>query len=84
MKMQFKRSDKMRVVTVLMLFFLYLPLISCNSNGQETRESEDGMMQHEMMDGCCGGMGGIMWVWMILVFIVLVLLIIWLVKQIRK
>lgn len=34
-----------------------------------------------MMDG---GMGGFMWIWMILVFIISVLLIIWLVKQIRK
>lgn len=35
-----------------------------------------------MMDGM--GMGGFMWIWMILGLILLVLLIIWLVKQIQK
>ena len=56
MKKQFKLSDKVRVATVLLLFFLYLPLISCNSDGREARESEDGMMQDGMMDE--GGMMG--------------------------
>ena len=35
-----------------------------------------------MMDGM--GMGGFMWIWMILGFIFFVLLIIWLAKQIKK
>lgn len=30
------------------------------------------------------GMGGFMWIWMVLLFILVILLIIWLVKQIRK
>ena len=33
-----------------------------------------------MMDG----MGGFMWIWMVLVFILVVLLIVWLAKQIKK
>jgi hypothetical protein len=37
-----------------------------------------------MMNDCCGGMGVMMWIFMLLGFIALVALIMWLVKQSKK
>ncbi len=37
-----------------------------------------------MMNDCCGGMGVMMWIFMLLGFIALVALIMWIVKQSKK
>lgn len=37
-----------------------------------------------MMQNCCGGMGPLMWLWMLLGIVFLVVLIIWIVKQTKK
>jgi uncharacterized membrane protein len=36
-----------------------------------------------MMENCCGGMGVMMWIFMLLGIVVLVALIIWIVKRVK-
>ncbi|RDV17078.1 hypothetical protein DXT99_00745 [Pontibacter diazotrophicus] len=55
MKDQSALAYSVKATILLLLFFLNLSLTSCNSDSQETRESEDAMMQHGMT-----GEGGMM------------------------